>query len=404
MLAWTRWLLPVFLFGCSPDAELADEQSAPVASGEGDELSVASGSQLGPVLIDPPPGAIDIPPNLAALTLRFAAAVQGDGVNGLRLHPSQGPDVNLALGPAVPCLGTGVCYLATPGAVLAPAALYVLTLDADALRLESGKPLPAASTPGFTTAALVDAYGPVVQDLQIAASAGCMQVRFISDEPVRAEVALAVGEQTGTVLMDGFAQKFDASRPMPALPAGEARVTLRAIDRAGNATDAAAVTLALPARTPRLVITEVLANPAGSETTQEFVEIRNLEPGPVSLEGMILEDKTGRDVLPADVLAPDAYAVLVAASYDAADGKDPAPRAGVLLVRVSGRLGSDGFSNSGEPVRLLAADGTVVSQYGGWADVSATAWSGKSVQRVSADACDAPEGWLKTPQTPTPGW
>lgn len=403
MLGRTRFLLPLLLLGCSPDPDLTDERSPPLASGEADPLSVAPGSNLGPELVEPPPGATEIPPNLASLTVRFVSPVQVDGPSGLRLHPSQGPDVDLALGAAVPCAGPGVCYTALPSAELSPSTVYALNLEADVLHLDTGKPLPAASASAFTTAAKSDPYGPVLQGLELAASAGCVQIRFIADEPVRAQVVLSVGDQSGTIALDSFAQKFDVARPLPALPSGEARVTVQGRDRAGNVTELG-TTLVLPLHGPRLVITEVLANPAGSELTQEYVEIRNVDSVPVSVEGLIVEDKTGRDVLPSGLLAPGAYALIVAATYDPAEGKDPPPRADALLLRVAGRIGADGLSNSGEPVRILAADGTVISQYGGWVDVNATAWSGKSVQRQSVDACDSPDGWLKTPQSPTPGW
>jgi hypothetical protein len=152
------------------------------------------------------------------------------------------------------------------------------------------------------------------------------------------------------------------------------------------------------------VITEVLANPAGSEYTQEFVELQNLEADPVSLAGMLIEDKTGSDVLP-DVFVPAAgFALVVAANFVADDGKDPVPREGTVIVPVSGRIGADGLSNDGEPVRLVSQDGTVVSQYGGWVDVSATSWNGMSVHRVSVDACDQPSAWTSIPEMPTPGW
>jgi hypothetical protein len=95
---------------------------------------------------------------------------------------------------------------------------------------------------------------------------------------------------------------------------------------------------------------------------------------------------------------------LVPEGYDPADGKDPAPREGTLIVRVPGRLAGDGLANTGEPVRLLTPDGFVISQYGGWVDVSATAWSGKSVKRSSPEACDSSDAWGKTPSSPTPGW
>jgi hypothetical protein len=95
---------------------------------------------------------------------------------------------------------------------------------------------------------------------------------------------------------------------------------------------------------------------------------------------------------------------LVPEGYDPAGGKDPAPREGTPIVRVPGRLAGDGLANTGEPVRLLTPDGFVISQYGGWVDVSATAWSGMSVKRSSPAACDCPDAWSKTPSPATPGW
>jgi hypothetical protein len=108
--------------------------------------------------------------------------------------------------------------------------------------------------------------------------------------------------------------------------------------------------------------------------------------------------------LPEATLAPGAYALVVSDSFNPADGKDPAPADGTLLLHVPGRLAGDGLSNSGEPIRLRDASGQVVSQYGGWVDAGATSWSGSSTKRVSAEACDAPDAWSKTPSAPTPGW
>ena len=62
------------------------------------------------------------------------------------------------------------------------------------------------------------------------------------------------------------------------------------------------------------------------------------------------------------------------------------------------------LTGAGEPVRLLNSGGFIISQYGGWVDVSATAWSGKSVKRASPQSCDGPDVWNKTPSMPTPGW
>src|SRR5208283_4416396 len=116
------------------------------------------------------------------------------------------------------------------------------------------------------------------------------------------------------------------------------------------------VALHLPPQEPRLVITEVLANPAGSEYTQEFVELENLEAGPVSLAGMLIEDKAGSDVLPDMDVPAGGFALVVSADFLMDDGKDLVPRDGTAIVRVSGRIGIDGLSNNGAPISLVSPD------------------------------------------------
>jgi hypothetical protein len=154
-----------------------------------------------------------------------------------------------------------------------------------------------------------------------------------------------------------------------------------------------------------LAITEVLANPAGSEGLQEFVEIRNLGAGPASLGGLAIEDGAGGDPLPGFVLAPGGFALVVPGSYKPFDGRDPPPRPGTTVVKVEGRIGADGLDARGEPVTLRDQAGRVVSRYGGWVDMSASTWNGKSTHRVArAEACDGPPYWTVRPLPPTPGW
>jgi hypothetical protein len=119
---------------------------------------------------------------------------------------------------------------------------------------------------------------------------------------------------------------------------------------------------------------------------------------------MLIEDKTGSDVLPDLAVPAGGFALVVAANFVMDDGKDPVPRDGTVIVPVSGRIGADGLSNDGEPVWLVSSEGAVVSQYGGWVNVSATAWNGMSVHRISVDACDQPSAWTNAPEIPTPGW
>ena len=227
----------------------------------------------------------------------------------------------------------------------------------------------------------------------------------MTDEAVWSEIIITAGDQEANLGLGEIGTKFDLLTHLPDLPAdADAQAIVRAVDRAGNSADSAMLALHLPPKIPRLVITEVLGNPAGSEYTQEFAELKNLEAEPVSLAGLSIADKTGSDVLPDVAVPAGGFALVVAANFVEDDGKDPVPRDGTALVRVSGRIGADGLSNAGEPVRLVSGEGVVVSQYGGWVDVSATAWNGMSVHRISVDACDQPSAWTNSPEMPTPGW
>lgn len=374
---------------------------SPTSAGKASDASPVVGL---PELVDPTARAVQVPPNLAKVILRFYGPLQvPESAAPLHLRANDGSEVALGLGDTVPCGGT--CYAAIPTGSLAPATTYVVEVAADTLHLEGGKPVPAGQVGSFTTADAPDEYAPLVGGFAVTIAEGCVHAQFTTDEAAWAEIVITVGDQ-GTPLAAGeIGTKFDLLMHLPDVPADvEAEVVVRAVDRAGNSADSSVVALHLPPKTPRLVITEVQGNPAGSEYTQEFVELKNLEVEPVSLAGLSIADKTGSDALPDVAVPAGGFALLVAATFVADDGKDPVPRDGTVVVPVSGRIGADGLSNSGEAVRLVSKDGVVVSQYGGWVDVSATAWNGMSVHRVSVDACDQPSAWTSSPELPTPGW
>jgi hypothetical protein len=389
---------------CSPNTDLAAERRAPSISTDGGSVGDPAVVFGLPELVDPPVGAVQVPPNLAKVILRFSESLQvPDAGASFELRASDGTEVALALGDTVACDGT--CYAALPAGTLEPTIPYVVEIDADALHFAGGKPVSAGQVGSFTTADAPDEYAPLIDGFLVTLVEGCVQAQFATDESAWAQVIITAGDQVGSLDLGPIATKFDLLTHLPDLPADvDAQAFARATDRAGNTADSAAVVLHLPPKEPRLVITEVLANPAGSEYTQEFVELENLEADPVSLAGMLIEDKTGSDVLPDVAVPAGGFALIVAANFVADDGKDPVPRDGTVIVPVSGRIGADGLSNTGEPVRLVSSDGVVVSQYGGWVDVSATAWNGMSVHRVSVDACDQPSAWTNSPEMPTPGW
>lgn len=398
-------LAGVPLAACNPDTDL-HRGSALTDGGDagGAGLAASSSAPGAPELLDPPAGLADVPTNLASVLLGFAEAVSSVAATALTLQPpGSGGAVALALADPLPCART--CYAFTLGDALMPATTYAVRVPAGALAFLDGKPVPAADLGSFTTASAADSYAPRVQAFTLSVAEGCVAAHVATDEQARAVVSLSTAGSSFVIASAGYALAFDLIQRYPELPADmQASGVARLVDRAGNTGSSAPVSVELPGPGPRVVISEVLANPAGSETTQEFVEIYNAGDGPVALDGWSIEDKAGKDVLPESTLAAASYALIVSDGYDPSDGKDPAAAAGTLLIRVAGRIAGDGLANAGEPIRLLDRAGHVVSQYGGWVDASATSWSGKSSKRVSIDACDAADAWSKTPSLPTPGW
>jgi hypothetical protein len=267
----------------------------------------------------------------------------------------------------------------------------------------AGKPIAAGVIGVFDTAAARDQVPPLLAGITVDIAGPCLTVSFATDEPATGTVVIEAGAATIDTPAGVGATTFSVSIPTMTLPAETAAtVTVTAVDRAGNVAASSPVPFKTPGALPPVAITEVMANAAGPEPAQEYVELRNLSEAPVDLVGLRLEDAKGADELPAATLPAGAYALVVPSSYDPAQGQDPAPRAGTALLRVDTRLGADGLSNGGERVRLLWGE-AVVSSYGGWVDVSASSWAGKGVHRLVQTACDRADGWNRTPLEATPG-
>jgi hypothetical protein len=336
----------------------------------------------------------------------------------LQLTPDGAPAVSTGAAAALPCAapavtggptpaGSGSCY-AFP--LLAPLARsrYQASLPPGTF-YDGGAAVPATPAGAFLVDDVPpDRTAPTVDLPTVELAGDCLRVRFHADEPARATVVIRAppGETTLAIvdLPDGALEADLVGRPA-GVPGGAASLLVQAVDWAGNAGASAPVAIDLLIAPPPLVITEVLANPAGSELTQEFVELFNRGPDPVGTDGFAIEDGAGADPVPPGDLPAGGYALVVAAGFVASGTLDPEPRAGTLLLRVDGRIGRDGLANGGEPVRLRArSDGRVVSAYGGWVDSGAATWNGRSVKRTSPDACDLPSAWTDRPSPPTPGW
>lgn len=247
--------------------------------------------------------------------------------------------------------------------------------------------------------------------LAVTLTVDCVRVQAEATRPVTARAQVAVdaadagprGAQEFP-LAEG-ATLFDAAFRVQGPSGAPARVRLLGHDQAGLELQTDPVDFALPARAGALVITEVLANPAGAETRQEYVELANLGSAPVSTAGWRIEDAAGSDDLPTALIPGGARALVVGTGFDEQSPSDVPPRAGTALLRVAGRIGRDGLGQAGEIVRLRGPDGAVQSSYGGWVDTRRPAWAGQSVhRRPDETACDHPSAWSASPLPATPGW
>jgi hypothetical protein len=166
-------------------------------------------------------------------------------------------------------------------------------------------------------------------------------------------------------------------RPMPL----DAHFRWTVLDESGRHTEDEVIVHPAPPRA-HVVINEVMANPAGVERAQEWVELFNDGLSPVVIAGYGLETGGGTAILPAGVLAPGAFALVVTDAYVEDDGVDPVAAPGTLIVRVPA-LGRDGLSNDGERLALRDADGAVLSTF-----PPLKSKSGVSNARIAPDAPD----------------
>jgi hypothetical protein len=384
------------VLACAPPATDLTRSSGDTMTTQPPPGSAAAGGSL----LDPMAGAVGVPANLAAVIVRFAGPVDW-GEAGISVCDGSAGPVASSPPVEVPCDG-GACYRTDLGAPL-PAATTCEVAIGEGITDAAGKPIAAGVIGVFDTAAAPDQVPPTLAAITIDVAGPCLTVGFSTDEPATGTVVIEAGDARLETPAGVGSTTFSVSIPLaPLPPETAATVTVTAVDRAGNLAASSAMPFLTPAALPPIAITEVLANAAGPEPAQEYVELRNLGDASVDLSGLRLEDSKGSDDLPAETLPAGVYALVVPSGYDPGQGQDPPPRAGTALLRVDSRLGADGLSNSGERVRLMRGD-AVVSSYGGWVDVSASSWAGKGVHRLVQTACDRPDAWNRTPLEATPG-
>jgi hypothetical protein len=109
-----------------------------------------------------------------------------------------------------------------------------------------------------------------------------------------------------------------------------------------------------PARA-RPVLNEVLADALGPEPQSEWIELLNDGSLALDLSGYSLQDSGGLTALPAQILGPEEYALLVRDDF-APNASDVPPAPGARLIRMPA-LGKSGLSNAGERLALRDSAG-----------------------------------------------
>jgi len=406
------------LLACAPHTDLLGEGSNPPGS------DTASGAGAA-VLVDPMPGAGGVPLNLAALVVRFPGTGPVSLPADALIIAASGHAVEPQTPTVAACPGeeAGGCFRAALGEPLMPSLTYRVALGSGVLD-GAGHQIAAGPIGEFQTAAEADLVPPVISLFTVEPMGPCILASFQTDESASGTLLIRGPDFERSVSAGAGTTRFLLATSLLSITVGGAgaadgaadaqvlQISARAVDLAGNLAETAAVSVTVPPDLLPLAITEVHANPAGPEPAQEYVELRNLGPAPIDTGSLIIEDSKGSDMLPSLLptllpssagLEPGEYALIVPAGFDEQSALDVRPRAGTPLIRVDARIGSDGLSNAGEVVRLRTTGGTVVSSYGGFVDVSAAKWSGKSVHRVPEDACDQAASWTHLPTAATPG-
>ncbi len=394
-------LAPLLYLACAaPETGL--ERLHRTAAGDGGLHDSRPGatSSASATLIDPPPGSDGLPRNLYLVVVSFPSPLRDPADLDLRLESALGSQP-LRAPFDVEC-GGGFCYAARLNRSLPPLSQQVVRIHVGTT-FENGDPLAPGVVGAFTTGQGFPTALLRVGPPQLDTIADCVRVRFRADGVGTGAVINGdPGLPDEPMLVASPRQIFDLPLWLPGARNDGGLLLVRLTDRAGVMVDSPAVRTPILPRGPRVVITEVLANTAGPEGIQEFVEIKNLESDPVSIDGYSVEDAAGADVLPPVTLAPSAVAVIVPSGFDTR--AEPELPANAILIRVDARIGRDGIGNDGDPVRLRAPDGTLLSAYGGWIPMNGIAWTGRSTQRRLPRDCDHPTTWSRVPRTPTAGF
>jgi hypothetical protein len=139
----------------------------------------------------------------------------------------------------------------------------------------------------------------------------------------------------------------------------------------------------------RLVLTEVLIDPLGSEPQSEWIEIQNVGTLPGSLLGLEIWDDSGGTPLPDLKLQAGQVGLIVREDFRV--GADIVPAEDALPIVVA-QIGQNGLRNTGEEVSLRDSEGNVLSKI-----PAKSRPEGVSSLRISPWAADNEQSFIEHP-------
>jgi hypothetical protein len=338
----------------------------------------------------PGDGSAGVASDLRLAVLTFDGSVEGVE-DAVWLEDSAGWAVPAAL-EASPCedlaSDAAACVQISPQAALDPGERYALRTGRG-LRDAHDADVEAFSA-SFSTA---DASGPpafawlaggcALDELSL--PIGCallgdvsIQLRMRPASPAR--VIVQLGQERAARLSSG--QSIDVSFSELA-PDSDYALAVTAQDAAGQRVEAHQ-SLHTAAALATLSISEVRADPLGSEPAQEYVEVLNFGAQPIDVDGFTLSDApdaTGTRIDAEVPLPAGAHALIVPAAFDETDPRDAAPAPGALLLRTAAALTHSGLANSGEMLWLRDRQGRRLSA----APATPPPRPGVCIARTSAD-------------------
>ncbi len=151
-----------------------------------------------------------------------------------------------------------------------------------------------------------------------------------------------------------------------------------------------------------VVISEVMVDPEGTDSPNEFVEVVNCGDTAVDLTGWRIGDLNSTDELSSGelILSPGEYALIFEGDYSPESGAYAGLiRPGTHILFVDDNSIGNGLSNSADSLFLMDSTGAVVDRMG-WDETPVT---GYTLEKVQLGDCTNPGNWrpsLKLQGTP----